>query len=170
MARFGKSAESFYGSSWGAILLAMELDPHTLQQILRRIYQQMRCPQCGKKVPVDFSSVRVMAENVMLLQLKCESCDAYIVLQASLQGIDKISAPPYEDEETANASSTLELSDEDLDEVREKLELSNGSFKTIFGEVNADTEPEEEEGDDDEEDSDDDNDNRAESSDGPALA
>ncbi|MBT7929493.1 hypothetical protein HN682_06225, partial [Candidatus Peregrinibacteria bacterium] len=62
----------------------MDIDPHTLQRILDRIEKQMRCPQCGRQVPVDFSSVRLMAENAMLLQVKCDDCNAYIVLQASL--------------------------------------------------------------------------------------
>ena len=110
----------------------MEMDPHTLQQILQRIYQQMRCPQCGKKVPIDFDSIQVMAESAMLLQLKCEGCNAYVVLQASLNGIEQMSAPPYEENETANASSSLSMSKTDLQQVREALEKSNGSFKEMF--------------------------------------
>ena len=54
----------------------MEIDPHTLQQILQRIHQQMRCPQCGKRVTVDLSAVRVVAHESMLLQIKCDGCSA----------------------------------------------------------------------------------------------
>ena len=110
----------------------MEMDPHTLQQILQRIYQQMRCPQCGKKVPIDFDSIQVVAESAMLLQLKCEGCNAYVVLQASLNGIEQMSAPPYEENATANASSGLAMSKSDLQLIREGLEKSNGSFKEMF--------------------------------------
>jgi hypothetical protein len=60
----------------------MELDPHTLQQIIQRIYQQMRCPQCGKRIPVDFTSVRLAGDDFMLLQLKYEAafCDGDPIL------------------------------------------------------------------------------------------
>jgi hypothetical protein len=80
----------------------MELDPHTLQQIIQRIYQQMRCPQCGKRIPVDFTSVRLAGDDFMLLQLKCEACDAYVVLHASLQGTENLSPIPQMKDETVN--------------------------------------------------------------------
>ena len=110
----------------------MELDPHTLQQILTRIRQQMRCPQCGKQVPVDFSSVRVVGENAMLLQLKCDTCNAYIVLHASLQGVEKFGAKPFEADVTRNASSSLRLSDEEVKMLHEALDQSDGSFDQLF--------------------------------------
>ena len=113
-------------------LSPMEIDPHTLQQILERIYQQMRCPQCGKRVPVDFSSVRVIADNAMLLQLKCDTCNAYIVLHASLQGVEHLSATPYEEDDTANASTSLELNSEELAMLKEGLSQSGGSFEALF--------------------------------------
>ena len=113
-------------------LLLMEIDPHTLQQILQRIYQQMRCPQCGKRVPVDFSSVRVMADNAMILQLKCDTCNAYIVLNASLQGVENLTATPYEEDDTANASTSLELNSEELAMLQEGLSQSGGSFEDLF--------------------------------------
>src|SRR3989338_2775346 len=53
----------------------MELDPHTLQLIIDRIEQQMRCPQCGKRIPVNMTSVRLAGDDFMLLQLECETCD-----------------------------------------------------------------------------------------------
>lgn len=111
----------------------MEFDPHTLQIILQRIYQQMRCPQCGKKVPVDLSAVRVLSEEAMLLQLRCDDCNAYIVLQASLNGVDSLGAPPYQQNETANASTELKMSETDLQQIREGLTQAGGAFSQYFG-------------------------------------
>lgn len=110
----------------------MEIDPHTLQQILLRIHQQMRCPQCGKRIPVDFSSVRVVADCAMLLQLKCTMCDAYIVLHASLSGVEKTSVQPYKEDGTANASTSLGLSAEELAVLRQGLSEAGGSFEKLF--------------------------------------
>ncbi|MDA1209316.1 MAG: hypothetical protein O2904_04780 [bacterium] len=110
----------------------MEIDPHTLQHILQRIYQQMRCPQCGKRVPVDFSSVRVVADTAMLLQLKCDMCNAYIVLQASLQGVEEIGVKPYVEDETLNNSTTLEFSKKELGMLQQGLEQAGGSFESLF--------------------------------------
>ena len=112
----------------------MEMDPHTLQHILQRIHQQMRCPQCGKHVPVEFNSVQVVSEEVMLLQLKCEGCNAYVVLQASLQGIEQISAPPYEENATNNASSGFTLNESQIQNLRQSLRESGGSFEQLFAE------------------------------------
>jgi hypothetical protein len=109
----------------------MELDPHTLQLIIQRIYQQMRCPQCGKRVPVDFNSVRMASDDFMLLQLKCDTCDAYIVLHASLQGAEQILKQTTEDE-TVNASSTLHLRDEEVTMLRDGLKECGGSFEALF--------------------------------------
>jgi len=118
----------------------MDIDPHTLQRILQRIYQQMRCPQCGKRVPVDFSSVRVVADQAMLLQLKCNMCNAYIVLHASLQGVDELGATPYKEDITANVSTSLELSKEELAMLREGLTESSGSFEELFNKYGASSE------------------------------
>ena len=110
----------------------MELDPHTLQQILLRIRQQMRCPQCGKQVPVDFSSVRVVGDNAMILQLKCDTCNAFIVLHASLQGIEKLGVKPFESDARQNASSSLKLNDHEVAMLRQALDESGGSFEQLF--------------------------------------
>lgn len=114
----------------------MEIDPHTLSQILQRIYQQMRCPQCGNRVPVDFSAVRVVAASAMLLQLKCEGCNAFIVLHASLQGVDSLGVAEEEDptftEGMVNASSSLELSNDEATMLNHALEESGGSFEALF--------------------------------------
>ena len=109
----------------------MELDPHTLQQIIQRIYQQMRCPQCGKRVPVDFASIRLAADDFLLLQLKCETCDAYIVLHASLQNLEKL-VPPTAQEPTANASSALHLKDSEVELLHHALDECDGSFEKLF--------------------------------------
>ena len=114
----------------------MDLDPHTLQQILDRIKQQMRCPQCGKHVPVDFSSVQVVSEDAMLLQLKCDSCNAFIVLHASLQGVENIQAQLEEEQEdgTVNVSSTMQVSKDEMTTLQKALEKSGGSFEKLFEE------------------------------------
>ena len=122
------------------ILIIMDIDPHTLQQILDRIKQQMRCPQCGKHVPVDFSSVRVMSDNALLLQLKCDSCNAFIVLHASLQGVEEISEEVFSNEEgTTNASSTLQMSEDEMKMLNAALEESDGSFGKLFEKYDEDT-------------------------------
>jgi hypothetical protein len=117
----------------------MELDPHTLQQILQRIYQQMRCPQCGNRVPVDFSSVRVVAAGSLLLQLKCEDCNAFIVLHASIQGVQKASTDAQE-ASLVNASSTLELSGQEMTMLSQALKESDGSFEKLFAKYGKTTE------------------------------
>lgn len=120
----------------------MEIDPHTLQQILVRIEKQMRCPQCGKNVPVDFSSVRVMGEDALLLQLKCDACNAFIVLHASLQGIDSLKVE-VEGDDTANASSTLQMSEDEMKQLQGALTECDGSFSAMFEKYGAKEESEE---------------------------
>lgn len=121
----------------------MELDPHTLQKILDRIKQQMRCPQCGKNVPIDFASVQVVSDDAMLLQLKCDSCNAFIVLHASLQGVEHVSEEPAdaqgESDEVVNASSTLQVSKEELSTLSAALEQSGGSFEQMFKEYGSES-------------------------------
>ena len=112
----------------------MDIDPHTLQQILQRIHQQMRCPQCGKRVPVDFSSVQVVDGDAMLLQLKCEMCNAYIVLHASIQGSEKLGVQIDEVNMMSNASSAIQVPDKEVKELRNTLEKAGGSFDKLFKE------------------------------------
>ncbi len=100
----------------------------------------MRCPQCGQRVPVDLAAIKVVSESAMLLQLKCDACNAYIVLQASLKGIEKISAPPYEENAFANASSTLEVDEITVRQVRNALQESDGSFEKLFQRIEQATE------------------------------
>lgn len=110
----------------------MELDPHTLHQIIQRIRQQMRCPQCGEKVPVDFTCVRLTGDDFVLMQLKCNMCDAYIVLHASLQGVKGVQLDKEEKDRVMNASSSLCKKDEEIDVLREALEKAEGSFEQLF--------------------------------------
>lgn len=110
----------------------MEFDPHSLHQIIQRIYQQMRCPQCSKRIPVDFASVRMAGQDFLLLQLRCETCDAHIVLNASLQGAEVLSTPA--DEALTNASSSLQLSTEEVSQLHHALEGCDGSFDRLFKE------------------------------------
>lgn len=111
----------------------MQLDPHTLAQIIQRIERQMRCPQCGKRVPVDFASVRIVGDDFLLLQLKCETCDAFIVLHASLQGSTAPTPTSAEEEEVMqNASSTLTMSENEIKMLQEALSQSGGSFEQLF--------------------------------------
>lgn len=120
----------------------MEFDPHTLHQILQRIKQQMRCPQCGEKVPVDFASIRLTNEDFMLLQVRCDMCDAYIVLHASLAGIKNIKVEKKEEKDRVlNASSTLCQKDNEIDDLRTTLENAGGSFDQLFRVSNNDNQP-----------------------------
>jgi len=87
----------------------MEFDPHSLHQIIQRIQQQMRCPQCGEKVPVDFSAVRLTGDDFVLMQLKCGICDAYIVLHASLAGVKGVKLEKEDKEKILKASFSSKL-------------------------------------------------------------
>lgn len=108
----------------------MELDPHTLQLIIHKIAQQMRCPQCGKRIPIDFTSVRIAGDDFLLLQLRCETCDAYIVLHASLRVIEN--AESKASDGTMNVSSSLNLKEAEIDQLREALRQAGGSFESVF--------------------------------------
>lgn len=110
----------------------MDFDPHSLHQIIQRIRQQMRCPQCGEKVPVDFPSIRLTGDDFALLQLKCDTCDAYIVLHASLAGLKAMSASKDEQKRIMNASSSLCEKDTELEMLRTVLSSADGSFEQLF--------------------------------------
>lgn len=112
----------------------MDFDPHSLHQIIQRIRQQMRCPQCGEKVPVDFPSMRLTGDDFALLQLKCDCCDAYIVLHASLQGLKAVVAGTDDQKRIMNASSTLCEKDGELEVLRTVLLSAGGSFEQLFAE------------------------------------
>jgi hypothetical protein len=93
----------------------------------------MRCPQCGKRVRIDFSSVRLVVADALLLQIRCETCNAFIVLHASLQGAEKIVS--HEENGTkilSNASSALGEGEAEVRLLRERIEQAGGSFEKLF--------------------------------------
>jgi hypothetical protein len=110
----------------------MDFNPHSLHQILTRIREQMRCPQCGTKVPVDFPAIKIAGDGFMLLQLKCESCAAFIVLHVNLSGQAEAAAAPPTATAKLNASSTMSLSKEDMQTLRSALSAYDGSFERLF--------------------------------------
>lgn len=109
----------------------MEFNPHSLHLILTRIREQMRCPQCGTRVPVDFPSIKLAGDDFMLLQLQCQSCNAFIVLHVNLAERSPEPAKPR-NQELLNASSTLSLSEKEMDILREALDSCEGSFEKLF--------------------------------------
>ena len=112
-------------------MIQMDFNPHSLHQILTRIREQMRCPQCGTRVDVDFPSIKLASDDFMLLQLKCESCSAFIVLQVNLsERIEEKSV--VKPQELLNASSTLSLSDSEMQTLRFALDSCDGSFEKLF--------------------------------------
>jgi len=115
----------------------MDFNPHSLHQILTRIREQMRCPQCGTRVPVDFPAIKLAGDSFMLLQLKCESCTAFIVLHVNLA--EQAQAQELTDEQSAllNASSTLTLSEDEMKTLRSALGAYDGSFQNLFKEFGA---------------------------------
>lgn len=113
----------------------MEFDPHTLHHLLEKIRQQMRCPQCGEKVPVDFASVRLTGDDFLLLQLRCNSCQAFVVLHASLQAAKAGASADKSERDTTglNVSSTFCKSEEEVKDLRNAIQKSGGSFSQLFG-------------------------------------
>lgn len=95
----------------------------------------MRCPQCGEKVPVEMASVRITGDDFLIMQLKCEACEAYIVLHASLQGIKNLSTPGAEKDVLKNASSFINGKEIDVQHLQSALERAAGSFDGLFGET-----------------------------------
>lgn len=111
----------------------MDFDPHTIQTILQKIEQQMRCPQCGQKVPVDFGALKLVTGSTLVLQLCCDGCDTHIVLQASLQDqAGKAFARALSVNESLNASSALDIQPEELQTLRDAVAQAGGSFETLF--------------------------------------
>lgn len=97
----------------------------------------MRCPQCGGSVPVEFSSVQVVSDEAMILQLKCDGCNAYIVLHASLQGTDTLGVQLKEEDGTSNASSSFQLSQKEMKALKGALDDFSG-FEKIFNNAEQD--------------------------------
>lgn len=112
----------------------MEFNPHSLNQILHRIREQMRCPQCGTGVEVDFPSIKLAGENFMLLELKCEACMSFIVLHVNMveKSVDEKSNS--EIFPSMNASSSVTLSADEMKTLRSALKKFDGSFQKLFEE------------------------------------
>ena len=131
----------------------MEIDPHSLQEIVTKVRDQLRCPQCRKRVDVTFDAVKVLGDDFAVLQLKCSVCDTYIMLYASLNvERNAVSAPRIQKRTSSSASqkqssgskaqgskeimknfSTKLLTDEnDLRALRKSLEKAGGSFSDLF--------------------------------------
>jgi hypothetical protein len=109
----------------------MNYDPHALHQILEKIREQMRCPQCSRPVDIGFPSVKIAGDDFLLLQLKCDQCQAFILLHVSLSGTmhEELLS---QDLGLSNASSTLKIEEGELDALRKALEESDGSFEKLF--------------------------------------
>ncbi len=114
----------------------MEFSPHSLNQILTRIREQMRCPQCGTRISVDFPSLKMAADEFLLLQLRCESCTAFIVLHVFMNEQQRRMILHDGKESMLNASSTLSLSEDEMKTLRTALESADGSFEKLFGTMN----------------------------------
>ena len=114
----------------------MDFNPHSLNQILLRIREQMRCPQCGTRVQVDFPSIKMAGDDFMLLQLKCESCGAFIVLHVNLSDKNKPPDLPMVNRDAGkkNVSSMLTLDEGEMQTLRNALQAYGGSFEKMFTE------------------------------------
>lgn len=134
----------------------MEIDPHTIQQILTKVREQLRCPQCRKRVDVTLESLRVVGDDFAVLQLKCNTCDAYIMLYATVATAHAALPSPHDekvvhaaegsqnrssrsnargtDEMAKNFSTQLLIDADDLEILRKALKEANGSFLSLFEE------------------------------------
>ena len=106
----------------------MDIDPHTIQQILTRIREQLRCPQCRKRMEVSLESLKVLGENFVVMQMQCGTCDAHIMLHATI-AMKKESEDP---ESGKNASTKLMVDIDDIKELEKSIQKSNGSFTKLF--------------------------------------
>lgn len=121
----------------------MEIDPHTIQQILEKVRSQLRCPQCTKKVPVALECLKVVGETFAVFQLKCGTCDAYILLHATIRTFPtphvhsahaEVAMLCKEQQEgrVRNFSTTLEIDPQELQTLRACLKDAGGRFSMIF--------------------------------------
>lgn len=133
----------------------MHLDPHTLHALVEKVRSQLRCPQCTKKVEVTMPSLKVMGDSFAVFQLHCTTCEAHILLYATLRvvspgsGAQQQNVPSPEqtmattwnerrgnDARTLqkNFSTTLELEERDLQALRQALRETEGNFSEMFEE------------------------------------
>ena len=107
----------------------MNIDPHTIQQILIRIREQLRCPQCRKHMNVGIDSLKVLSDSFAVMQAQCPACDAHIMLHATIAFVEK-----QESEKGVgrNASTKLMVDIDEIMEIKKSLQNSNGSFTKIF--------------------------------------
>jgi hypothetical protein len=119
----------------------MDIDPHTVQQLLEKIRTQLRCPQCTKRVDVRFDSLKVMGDNFAVFQMQCNLCSAYILLHATLAGTKppshaRLSRSPHSGSSAAhhNASTVLELDEKELAALRNAIKGAEGKFSDLFEE------------------------------------
>lgn len=124
----GRQRGGVYG-----ILSVMDYDPHTIHTIIQKIQQQLRCPQCSRKVPIDWQAVQLTGDDFVLLQLRCDACGAYIVLHAVCKGVREGETERDAKLRVLNASSLLMRSDVELEAMREALRKADGSFERMFG-------------------------------------
>jgi hypothetical protein len=114
----------------------MEIDPHTIQQILTKVREQLKCPQCKKRVDVTMESLKVVGDDFSVMQLKCEVCDAHIMLYANMASGTLSFNPPYADQKIGqNASSSMTMHDVDLEKIKDSIKKSDGSFMNLFEET-----------------------------------
>lgn len=115
----------------------MEIDPHTIQQILTKVRDQLRCPQCRKRVDVDLESLKVLGDTFAVMQLRCTMCDAYIMLHATLSAdgneIEQIKLKKSDNYNQAsqNASSKLMLDQKEIKGMGKAIEEAGG-FNNLF--------------------------------------
>ena len=115
---------------------SMDIDPHTIHLILRKIQQQLSCPQCTKKVNVQIESLKVVGDAFVVFQLQCPVCGAYVVLHATITSIQgKVPTEVPKTDSRHNISTSLNLSTEEIDVLRECLKKSNGSFAKMFSDA-----------------------------------
>lgn len=106
----------------------MDIDPHTIQLILTKVEEQLRCPQCRKRMEVNLESLKVLGNGVAVMQVQCTACDAHIMLHTSITLVHA------EDPKNAikNASSKLTIGVDEIKTIKAGIKESGGSFIKMF--------------------------------------
>lgn len=110
----------------------MDIDPHTLQEILSKVREQLRCPQCRKPMDaLSLGSLKVVGGGFAVLQGQCSACSAHVMLHAAVaQAPREIAVDPAQ--VGKNASSRLSIESDDLRAIGTSLQKADGSFAKIF--------------------------------------